>query len=88
MLPIKNISYLLPMCCSFWEKCKNRPKTDLGCSTPLKVEPLDTESHNKFNNRSENDLGNGGDLSQTVNKQTNEKKYCRKKFTSEEQWHK
>ena len=35
MLPIRNISYLLPMCCSFWEKCKNSPKTDLGCSTPL-----------------------------------------------------
>ena len=37
MLPIKNISYLLPMCCSFWEKCNNSPKTDLGCSTPLKI---------------------------------------------------
>ena len=35
MLPIKNISYLLPMCCSFWEKCKNSPKTGMGCSTPL-----------------------------------------------------
>ena len=35
MLPIRNISYLLPMCCSFWEKCKNSPKTDLGYSTPL-----------------------------------------------------
>ena len=35
MLPIRNISYLLPMCCSFWEKCKNSPKTDLGCRTPL-----------------------------------------------------
>ena len=35
MLPIKNISYLLPMCCSFWGKCNNSPKTDLGCSTPL-----------------------------------------------------
>ena len=35
MLPIRNISYLLPMCCSFWEKCKKSPKTDLGCSTPL-----------------------------------------------------
>ena len=35
MLPIRNISYLLPMCCSFWEKCKNSPKTGLGCSTPL-----------------------------------------------------
>ena len=37
MLPIKNISYLLPMCCSFWEKCKNSQKTGLGCSTPLKL---------------------------------------------------
>ena len=37
MLPIRNISYLLPMCCSFWEKCKNSPKTSLGCSTPLKL---------------------------------------------------
>ena len=35
MLPIRNISYFLPMCCSFWEKCKNSPKTGLGCSTPL-----------------------------------------------------
>ena len=25
------------MCCSFWEKCKNSPKTDLGCSTPLNI---------------------------------------------------
>ena len=37
MLPIRNISYLLPLCCSFWEKCKNSPKTGLGCSTPLKL---------------------------------------------------
>ena len=37
MLSIRNMSYLLPLCCSFWEKCKNSPKTDLGCSTPLKV---------------------------------------------------
>ena len=36
MLPIRNISYLLPMCCSFWEKCKSNPKTGLRCSTPLK----------------------------------------------------
>ena len=36
MLPIRNISYLLPMGCSFWEKYKNSPKTGLGCSTPLK----------------------------------------------------
>ena len=43
MLPIRNISYLLPMCCSFWEKCKNSPKTDLGCSTPLKVLQYQTD---------------------------------------------
>ena len=36
MLPIRNISYLLPMCCSFWEKCINSQKTGLGCSTPLR----------------------------------------------------
>ena len=36
MLPIRNISYLLPTCCSVWEKCKNSPKTGLGCSTPLR----------------------------------------------------
>ena len=35
MLPIRNIPYLLPMCCSFWEKYKNSSKTGLGCSTPL-----------------------------------------------------
>ena len=35
MLPIRNISYLSPMYCGFWEKCKNSPKTGLGCSTPL-----------------------------------------------------
>ena len=40
MLPIRNISYLLPMCCSFWEKCMNSPKTGLGCSTPLKTSLL------------------------------------------------
>ena len=34
MLPIRNISYLLPMCCSFWEKCINSQKTGLVCSTP------------------------------------------------------
>ena len=41
------------MCCSFGEKCKNSPKTGLGCSTPLKPElvmstptydPLGTET--------------------------------------------
>ena len=40
MLPIRNISYLLPMCCSFWEKCKKSLKTGLGCSTPLKGEVI------------------------------------------------
>ena len=35
MLLIRNISYLLPMCCNFSEKYKNSPKTGLGCSTPL-----------------------------------------------------
>ena len=35
MLPIRNISYLLPMCCSFWETCINSQKTGLGCSIPL-----------------------------------------------------
>ena len=33
--PIRNISYLLPVCCSFWEKCLNSQKYGLGCSTPL-----------------------------------------------------
>ena len=37
MLPIRNIFYLSPMCCSFWEKFKNSPKSALGCSTPLRV---------------------------------------------------
>ena len=37
MLPIRSISYLLSMCCSFWEKCKNSPKTGRGCSTPLRL---------------------------------------------------
>ena len=32
---IRNISYLLPMCHSFWEKCINSQKNGLGCSTPL-----------------------------------------------------
>ena len=36
MLLIRNISYLLPMCCSFWENCINSQNTGLGCSTPLK----------------------------------------------------
>ena len=36
MLPIRNISYLSPMCCNFWEKCINSHKIDQGCSNPLK----------------------------------------------------
>ena len=35
MLPIRNISYLSPMCWKFWEKCINSHKIDYGCSTPL-----------------------------------------------------
>ena len=35
MSPIRNISYLSPMCCSFWEKCINSQKNGQGCSTPL-----------------------------------------------------
>ena len=38
--PIRNISYLLPMCCSFWEKCINSQKNGLGCSTPLNTNLL------------------------------------------------
>ena len=34
MLPVRNISYSLPMCCSFWENCINSHKTGQGCSTP------------------------------------------------------
>ena len=40
MSPIRNISYLLPMRCSFWEKCINSQKTGLGCSTPLRHSPV------------------------------------------------
>ena len=36
MLPIRNISYLSPMWCNFWEKCTNSHKIGLGCSTPLR----------------------------------------------------
>ena len=51
MLPIRNISYLLPMCCSFWEKCINSQKTGLGCSTPLKslVSGFQTNLYDSFN---------------------------------------
>ena len=38
--PIRNISYLLPMCCSFGEKRINSQKNGLGCSTPLRAVPL------------------------------------------------
>ena len=34
--PIRNISYLLQMCCSFWEKCINSPKKWSGVQYPLK----------------------------------------------------
>ena len=36
MLPIRNMSYLSPMCCHFWEKYTNSHKVGLGCSTSLK----------------------------------------------------
>ena len=50
MLPIRNISYLLSMCCSFWEKCKNSTKTGLGCSTPLilRISLPDIHSNDKI----------------------------------------
>ena len=35
MLPFRNISYLSPMCCNFWEKSVNSHKTGQRCSTPL-----------------------------------------------------
>ena len=47
MLPIRNISYLLPMCCSFWEKCINSQKTGLGCSTPLSFLKLNSYLNTK-----------------------------------------
>ena len=53
MFPIRNISYLLPMCCSFWKQCINSQKTGLGCSTPLISEfkspkPTDTCQNESF----------------------------------------
>ena len=36
MLPIRNISYLSPMYCSFWEKCKKQSKNWPGVQYPLK----------------------------------------------------
>ena len=36
-LPIRNISYLWPMCYNFWEKCINIHKIGQGCSTPFMV---------------------------------------------------
>ena len=35
MLPIRNISYLSPICCNFWGKYINSHKIGQGCSTPL-----------------------------------------------------
>ena len=37
MLPIKNISYLSPMSCNFWERCINSHIIGQGCSTPLNM---------------------------------------------------
>ena len=37
MLPITNLSYLLPMCCSFWEKMHKQSKNWSGVKYPLKV---------------------------------------------------
>ena len=45
MLPIRNIPYLLPMCCSFWEKCISSQKTGQGCSTPLRGTAPQNEVH-------------------------------------------
>ena len=36
MLPIRNLSYLSPMCYNFRETCTNRHKIGLVNSTPLK----------------------------------------------------
>ena len=37
MLPIRNISYLLPMCCSLWEKMQKQSKNWPGVQYPLKT---------------------------------------------------
>ena len=37
MSPIRNISYLSPMCCNFCEICIKSHKIDQGCSTPLNL---------------------------------------------------
>ena len=50
MLPIRNISFLLPMCCNFWEKCINSQKTGLGCSTPLNNCFKSLPSYSSFSN--------------------------------------
>ena len=38
MSPVRNISYLSPLCCKFWEKCINSHKIGHRCSTPLKCD--------------------------------------------------
>ena len=49
MLPLRNIPYLSPMCCNFWEKCTNSHKSGLGCSTPLsKTSKLCWDSYHKI----------------------------------------
>ena len=35
------------MCCSFREKCKNSPKTGMGCSTPLRNKVNDMNKYLK-----------------------------------------
>ena len=62
MLPIRNISYLLPMCYSFWEKYKNSPKTGLGCSTPLKKQRGNWEA--KWPDEQNEKLGPDGAMEQ------------------------
>ena len=54
MLPIRNTSYLLPMCCSFWEKCINSQKNDQGCSTPLKAKRNENKIFYKRNHSLDN----------------------------------
>ena len=49
--PIRNISYLLPMCCSFWEKCINSQKNGLGCSTPLKNKQSNKQKQKQKTNK-------------------------------------
>ena len=49
MLPIRNITYLSPMCCDFCEKCINSQKIVLGCSSPLKYPNMTLLIHEIFN---------------------------------------